>query len=528
MNLIKDKWLPVVRADGKDDIIAPWQIAEKDNPVLELKAPRPDFQGALYQFLIGLLQTCFAPEDHDDWLEYWEEMPDADKLNTSFMNIAPAFVLDNTNGPAFMQDIDLGKGEEKAIAALLMEFPGGKTLKDNTDHFIKRNTVNKMCYGCAATALFTLQINAPSGGRGHRVSLRGGGPVTTLVRPAQASTLWQKLWLNVLDAESFTASVSVLSSDVFPWMADTRTSEKKGSETRPADVHKLQVYWGMPRRIRLKFNHETDGGCDICRAKDKQLVTKYSTRKYGVNYEGEWIHPLTPYLFDKKKEKPPISIKGRRGRISYQHWLGLVLSDTAKGDSAAKVVRQYLEERARDINGSYLPVLWAFGYDMDNMKARCWYDHTMPLFKLDKNQQNNMMGWVSELIESARDTAEALKSQVKAAWFSGPKDSKGDMSFVSIPFWRESENMFYQLLERLSQLPGSQRQAPPELYDTWLKSIRSLAYRLFDEWVLESPAEDLDMKRVTAARLKLQKQLYASKIMKSLADKAKPEKEDEQ
>ena len=523
MNLIKDKWLPVVRASGNEDLIAPLQIIEKDNPVLELKAPRPDFQGALYQFLIGLLQTCFAPDDQDEWIEYWEEMPDADKLNTSFMNIASAFELDIANGPAFMQDFNLETVEEKAIAALLIESPGGKTLKDNLDHFIKRDTINKLCYSCAATALFTLQINAPSGGVGHRVSLRGGGPITTLVRPAQESTLWQKLWLNVLDAEAFTESVLSSSSDVFPWMAQTRTSEKKGSETRPADVHKLQIYWGMPRRIRLRFNPEIKDECDICRAKDKQLVTKYSTQNYGVNYEGEWIHTLTPYRFDKKKEKYPISIKGQKGGLGYQHWLGLVImNDPAKGEAAAKVVRHYLEDRARDINESYLPVLWAFGYDMDNMKARCWYDHTMPLFRLDKEQQNNMMGWVSELIESARETAEALRSQVKAAWFRRPKDSKGDMSVISTSFWRQSENMFYKLLERLSQLPGTQRQAPPELYDKWVKSIRSLAYRLFDEWALESPAEDLDMKRVTAARRELQKQLNISKTMKSLTNKAKP------
>ena len=48
-------------------LIDPWQIAETDNPVVEINAPRPDFQGALYQLLIGLLQTCFAPEDEDQW-----------------------------------------------------------------------------------------------------------------------------------------------------------------------------------------------------------------------------------------------------------------------------------------------------------------------------------------------------------------------------------------------------------------------------------------------------------------------------
>ncbi len=36
--------------------------------------------------------------------------------------------------------------------------------------------------------------------KGHLVSLRGGGPLTTLVYPAEEnSTLWQKLWLNVIN-----------------------------------------------------------------------------------------------------------------------------------------------------------------------------------------------------------------------------------------------------------------------------------------------------------------------------------------
>ena len=68
MNLIDDDWIPVKRADGSKVLIAPWQIAETENPIVDIAAPRPDFQGALYQFLIGLLQTTFAPQDIDDWL----------------------------------------------------------------------------------------------------------------------------------------------------------------------------------------------------------------------------------------------------------------------------------------------------------------------------------------------------------------------------------------------------------------------------------------------------------------------------
>ena len=198
MNLINDQWIPVIREDGKRDRIAPWQIGEAHNPVIEIDAPRFDFQGALYQLLIGLIQTTFAPKDTGEWIEFWEDGIEEEALKKAFASVAETFELYQEEGVAFMQDLELTEGEEKSIAALLIEAPGNKTIKDNCDHFIKRNTVSKMCASCTASALFTLQLNAPSGGVGHRVGLRGGGPLTTLIRSENNNDpLWKKLWLNI-------------------------------------------------------------------------------------------------------------------------------------------------------------------------------------------------------------------------------------------------------------------------------------------------------------------------------------------
>jgi|GEM_PF-2865700 len=62
-NLINEKWIPVRRLDGKREIIAPWQVTDNigSNPIVSLDANRPDFNGALIQFLIGLVQTTMAP-----------------------------------------------------------------------------------------------------------------------------------------------------------------------------------------------------------------------------------------------------------------------------------------------------------------------------------------------------------------------------------------------------------------------------------------------------------------------------------
>ncbi|PJA50733.1 MAG: type I-E CRISPR-associated protein Cse1/CasA, partial [Syntrophobacterales bacterium CG_4_9_14_3_um_filter_49_8] len=384
MNLIRDAWLPVIRASGKKDKIAPWQIAERVDPVIEVNAPRPDFQGALYQFLIGLLQTCYAPADHDEWLDLWENPPAEDMLQAKFTNVASAFELDDPTGPAFMQDFNLPKGEMRNIATLLMDFPGDKTIVDNLDHFVKRGSVAKMCPACAAMALFTLQINAPAGGNGHRVGLRGGGPLTTLVKPTEDLDLWSKLWLNVLNAEDIADSIEKPTADVFPWMGPTRVSTQKvvnkikhyigeGVPTTPADAHPLQHYWGMPRRIRILSRADAIGKCNLCGDDSANVVSDCRTGTWGVDYVGAWVHPLTPYRFDANKEKPPLSFKGQEGGVGYRDWIALVLAHSDKGECAAKCARVYMDQRARDIGDQRFARLWCFGYDMNKMQARCWY-----------------------------------------------------------------------------------------------------------------------------------------------------------
>lgn len=521
MNLITDRWIPVIRQNGQLDWIAPWQIAETENAVIEINAPRPDFQGALYQFLIGLLQTGFAPEDEEQWLECWEEAPDAAALQTRLARLVSAFELVSGEGPAFLQDFDLPDGEAKPIAALLIEAPGGKTLKDNLDHFIKRGSANQLCPSCAASALFTLQTNAPPGGVGHRVGLRGGGPLTTLVLPkASESTLWQKLWLNVFNQEDL-QSANKLEAAVMPWLGKTRTSEK-GQVTTPADVHPLHAYWGMPRRIRLTETSET-GFCDLCGQHAESLFREYRTKNYGTNYDGAWQHPLTPYRHDIKKVNPPLSLKGQQGGLGYRHWLGLALQDDSNGDKAAQIVRHYNQERGRMLADRGGAALWCFGYDMDNMKARCWYEARFPVFYLSAQQQNHLIAWAGELVDAARETVKILRSEVKAAWFRRPEDAKGDMSPIDAQFWQASKAEFFRLLERLATAPDDGGMAPAEIYADWLKVLIAQMIQVFEVATLTAVPEDLDLKRIINAKKSMLSRFHGNKIIKQLKTHAKTE-----
>lgn len=108
--------------------------------------------------------------------------------------LLPAFEFDGA-GPRFMQDFALpdGASDSFGISALFIETPGENALRKNKDHFIKRGGITALCPCCAATALLTLQINAPAGGAGHRTGLRGGGPLTTLLLCSPAMSLWHDL-----------------------------------------------------------------------------------------------------------------------------------------------------------------------------------------------------------------------------------------------------------------------------------------------------------------------------------------------
>jgi len=257
-NLLDEFWIPVTRQDGTTEMIAPWQVTDRfaENPIVSLNAPRADFNGALIQFLIGLVQTVAAPRNTAEWRKKLKEPPSPEELKLAFSTVHHAFELGG-NGPSFMQDYEKLDVPSGAIDGLLIEMPGVSTLKHNKDHFIKRDTVLGMCPSCCAAALYSMQTNAPAGGAGFRVSLRGGGPLSTLIiGDEQHATLWQLIWLNILEESSFlnTCGNSANTDDAakFPWLKATRKSEKDtGMETTPEDMHPGVMFWGMPRRIRV-------------------------------------------------------------------------------------------------------------------------------------------------------------------------------------------------------------------------------------------------------------------------------------
>ncbi|MGO3785530.1 type I-E CRISPR-associated protein Cse1/CasA [Pseudoalteromonas sp. KG3] len=517
MNILQNPWLPFKLIDGTEQVLPMSAICR--NNVIDFALPRADFQGAAYQFAIGLLQTVFAPEDENEWIDCYEKPPSEQELQEAFKKVEHAFNVEG-DGPLFMQDYDeLATAKPTTVAGLLIEAPGANGLKLNTDHFIKRGIGEVMSLEMAVLALFTLQINAPSGGSGHRVGLRGGGPLTTLIMPSTAkSTLWHKLWLNIINLEHWRYPVpDFTDGSVFPWLAKTKTSEKKGSEIYQDDVHPLHMFWAMPRRIRLDVT-STEAVCKISGLFTQKTVSTYRTQNYGGNYSGTWSHPLTPYKWDPKKpDEEHLSAKGQPGGITYKIWELLSFTSNEEGQRCAAVVNHYysisnmFEETHQQISQ-----LWAFAYDMDNMKARCWYANNFPVFPVLPEQHDNVLRQIKQLQTLSNNALWHCRSQIKSAWFEVPSDVKGDTSFIDLTFWQRTESVFFTAVAQLVENTEQQIYTlQPEQAKAWLSSLRIICLDLFDEYALSELGNQKSMAKRIKARQQLAGWLFGGKDIKA-------------
>ncbi len=530
MNLLEEPWLPILRRDGARERITTMQLSQPD--IIAFDAPRADFNGALAQFAIGLLQTVAPVPSMLAWRRLLKSPPDEATLAEWLAPYADAFTFDGA-GARFMQDFALraSDGEPVGIGALLIEAAGENAIKNNSDLFVKRGHVSRLCSHCAALALFTLQVNAPAGGAGHRTGLRGGGPLTTLlVADAGGDTphsLWQTLWLNVRHQKAFlaTGGNAELTAPhcTFPWLASIGAIQKEGGQTTPVQVHPAHVFWAMPRRIRLDMEACTAGTCDLCGRASDALIEHYVTRNYGLNYKGAWLHPLSPYYAAKEGLLP---LHPQPDGLGYRHWMAWALGmQTDKRKVVrASAIDQFLSEDVEARNGIRLR-LWAFGYDMDNMKARCWYESTVPLYALadcSLEAQKALREEVGAWLSGAQLAVSYLRGAVKDAWFSG--DARGDFSIVDATFWSRTEAEFYILLrQRIAPTQGAEAPARASVAEHWAASLRNVALHLFDhEWVGSGPIERMNPARVAAAQRQLRASLHGPKLRTALALEVQP------
>ena len=132
-------------------------------------------------------------------------------------------------------------GDNKPISTILIDASGDKTEKLNADCLNRRDDL-ALSLPDAIASLITLQTYAPQGGSGNHVSIRGGGPMTTLI--VGGDDLWSTVWPNVETVEQIQSRAVGSTEFAWPWLWTRET-------ITPDDAHPLTVYWATPRRAQL-------------------------------------------------------------------------------------------------------------------------------------------------------------------------------------------------------------------------------------------------------------------------------------
>lgn len=476
-NLLDERWIPVRRASGACESIAPHELVDAHDPPVHLASPRPDFDAALAQFLIGLVQTCAAPVDLRAWRAGMRAPPAPADLAAAFAPVREAFHLLGS-GPRFLQDFELGDAgdaKSKAVEQLLLDAPGEQTLEQNTNIFVRGNRGAALSLPMAATALLCLQLNALAGGSGIRTSLRGGGPLTTLVL---GRTLWETVWLNVQARTGWEypepANAELVL--IFPWLAPCRTSEPGGKETFLADVHPLQMFWGTPRRVRLVAD-STGGTCALTGAVSRCVVRQYNTKNLGVNYCGAFEHPLTPYRARKPGEFP-LSVKGGASAVTFMEWPSLVLG--GGGVQSAKCIQAFFHDH-RDEALDRAPIrLWITGYEVEKASVLRWTDAVTPIPRIDPEHVEDLRHLTRKVVDATREAENWLRGAVREAISHDPKHFNGDLHWVDAGFEARLEAAFFVTLHRLCAGLAEGGATDAEL-EGWLLTISNAAYDTFDQ-----------------------------------------------
>ena len=516
-NLLHEAWLPVRRRSGAVTHISPAGITDglADDPIVAFAWPRPDFNGAALEFAIGLLSTAAAPRDEDGWATWWRDPPPPAVLEEHFEHLAGTFALDGP-GPRFMQDLDPLEGaKSKPVESILIDAPGEQTIKHNTDLFVTRGGAQVLGRAAAAMAVFTLNAYAPGGGQGYRTSLRGGGPLTTLIvhdNPVWGDTLWGRIWCSVESSDMMRrrATGRVEGLPVFPWLGPTRTSEKNGgASTTPNDVHPLQVYWGMPRRTRLVFELAEGRCCAVTGAPDDVVVTAYRAKNYGTDYSEGFEHPLTPYYRATRGSATKLPRHPNPSLVGYRLWTGVVVQSADRLREPARVVTHWQNERRRLVGDTVgIPRLHVFGYDIYNSnKVRGWMESEMPLWRLgDSETLDACESFIQHTIAAATSVGGALTRAVKLSRYARTKDAKGDYGFISERLFRDTENAFQEALaDALRTIDAHPDADDPTLScrQNWMRELERAGLALFDEYAPGEGLEGRNMQRHVQARFGL-------------------------
>ena len=258
----------------------------------------------------------------------------------------------------------------------------------------------------------------------------------------------------------------------------------------------------MPRRIRLNFEEAQGRRCGLIANEDGVVVASYRTRNYGTDYSEGFEHPLTPHYRQKASATAKLPMHPAPGGMSYRLWPGIVVQSKDGLREPARVIRHWSSRAPRDADARFV----AYGYDMDNMKARAWTEGEMPLWVLEDERREMLGTCIRHMTAGAASVARLVTGATKSALFDNPSLASGDFGFIAERFYRDTEAQFFVALGDAAsamRLRTDEDDPASEVRRRWVSAMEIAALRLFDECAPSVGLEDRNMHRYVKARFYL-------------------------
>lgn len=500
MDLLVDPWIPVRAFEERHPQTITLQRLCCSEEKWLLNLPRDDMELAALQLLICLLQVTCAPRDDSEMrLRVAKPLDEAEYLSL----MAPwlhTFQLDHPQTP-FMQVKGVDAKEPTPMEKLMTGLSGAT----NCAFVNQPGQGEALCGGCTAIALFNQANNAPGFGGGFKSGLRGGTPITTLIK---GSDLRNTLWLNVLTTPRLQANFPVDShiENLPTW----KRPVVSGKTFPAATIGLLRGLFWQPAHIEL-CPPTGPGQCCGCGQQSNLRYNGFLKAKFNFTVEGLWPHPHSPRVIAEKKGV--IEQKFLAFTTAAPSWTQisriLVDKETRKGEGrrVAMVVEQF-----REVYPRFKLALIIGGY-RNNQASILERRHDVLIFN---------EGWQTgvEVIDDIVDIGLGYKTALRKGLYTfveGVKSS--EVKGAGVAVHEVAERHFYRHSELLipSILAGINYSEPQDIVARLRKELHQLCEALFNQVTAPYAHHPKLIRALAEARVSLRNHLYALQPQGELA-----------
>ena len=476
-NLIDQPWIPCAMPDGSHTELSLRDTLLQAHEIREIFDQSPLVTAALHRLLLAVLHRNFGPASRSDWQKLWQAKRfDPDRLTAYFSDWHDRFDLFDDKYPFYQVaglELKPKKVKEVEINDLLPELARGNTLT-LFDHTTDQ-TSPPLSPPEAAWALLTIQMYKLAGGKLVGDMYSYDAPIARAICfLVGGATLFETLVLNLVLYQG-DEPIPASDNDLPAW-------EQDKAETSGIPQGYLDYLTWQTLSLRLLPTQTSSGEVEIAR------VRVGLGRKFE---RGGVFDPACAYkknLKAKPNQDPWPATRYKQDRALWRDSAPLfrLTDENKRPPSALKWISQLVNSGILDAQRPYR--LLAFGQCTDQADIFFWRHEHLPLpaqyltaenlvealeFALKNTEKvADCLKWATETL--ARYALYPLKATENLA--KAQKDEVNLVNHLGVTeaYWSVLEGLFLDFIQRLPDDPDT-------VLADWNESVRSSAFRAFDE-----------------------------------------------